>query len=97
MSCSTLTNVPSLPSSPDGAQSDEGTPDHSQAIYAEFDDDFEEEEEEEEVEEEEPTVAIGNCTAMYNFPGMSLLESPSIFYFLMYVYSLGRIMLAKVL
>ncbi|XP_030234201.1 cdc42-interacting protein 4 homolog isoform X2 [Gadus morhua] len=57
--------------SPDGAQSDEGTPDHSQAIYAEFDDDFEEEEEEEEVEEEEPTVAIGNCTAMYNFPGAS--------------------------
>ncbi|XP_056433807.1 cdc42-interacting protein 4 homolog isoform X3 [Gadus chalcogrammus] len=56
--------------SPDGAQSDEGTPDHSQAIYAEFDDDFEEEEEEE-VEEEEPTVAIGNCTAMYNFPGAS--------------------------
>uniref|UniRef100_A0A8C5CVN5 Thyroid hormone receptor interactor 10a n=1 Tax=Gadus morhua TaxID=8049 RepID=A0A8C5CVN5_GADMO len=56
---------------PDGAQSDEGTPDHSQAIYAEFDDDFEEEEEEEEVEEEEPTVAIGNCTAMYNFPGAS--------------------------
>uniref|UniRef100_A0A8C5B1E6 Thyroid hormone receptor interactor 10a n=1 Tax=Gadus morhua TaxID=8049 RepID=A0A8C5B1E6_GADMO len=71
VSCSTLTNVPSLPSSPDGAQSDEGTPDHSQAIYAEFDDDFEEEEEEEEVEEEEPTVAIGNCTAMYNFPGAS--------------------------
>ncbi|CAL8273610.1 unnamed protein product [Lota lota] len=55
--------------SPDGAQSDEGTPDHSQAIYAEFDDDFEEEEEEE--VEEELTVPIGNCTAMYNFPGAS--------------------------
>ncbi|XP_034449361.1 cdc42-interacting protein 4 homolog isoform X4 [Hippoglossus hippoglossus] len=48
--------------SPDGAQSDESTPDPSQAIYAEFDDDF---------EDDELTAAIGNCTAMYNFPGAS--------------------------
>lgn len=46
--------------SPDGAHSDEGTPDPSQAIYAEFDDDF---------EEEELTAPIGQCTALYNFPG----------------------------
>ncbi|CAB1341832.1 unnamed protein product, partial [Coregonus sp. 'balchen'] len=39
-----------------------------QAIYAEFDDDFEEEEEE---EEEELVAPIGQCTAMYNFPGAS--------------------------
>uniref|UniRef100_A0A672FZM6 Cdc42-interacting protein 4 homolog n=1 Tax=Salarias fasciatus TaxID=181472 RepID=A0A672FZM6_SALFA len=32
------------------------------AIYAEFDDDF---------EDEELTAPIGNCTAMYNFPGAS--------------------------
>ncbi|CAL8303368.1 unnamed protein product [Merluccius merluccius] len=58
--------------SPDGAQSEEGTPDPAHAIYAEFDDDFEEEEEQEEQEgEEELTVPIGNCTAMYNFPGAS--------------------------
>ncbi|KAM6967275.1 cdc42-interacting protein 4 homolog isoform 3-T3 [Tautogolabrus adspersus] len=48
--------------SPDGAQSDESTPDTSQAIYAEFDDDF---------EDEELTAPIGKCTAMYNFPGAS--------------------------
>ncbi|XP_073351213.1 cdc42-interacting protein 4 homolog isoform X3 [Pagrus major] len=48
--------------SPDGAHSDESTPDPSQAIYAEFDDDF---------EDEELTVPIGKCTAMYNFPGAS--------------------------
>ncbi|XP_058509605.1 cdc42-interacting protein 4 homolog isoform X4 [Solea solea] len=48
--------------SPDGAHSDESTPDPSQAIYAEFDDDF---------EDDELTVPIGNCTAMYNFPGAS--------------------------
>ncbi|XP_029945696.1 cdc42-interacting protein 4 homolog isoform X2 [Salarias fasciatus] len=48
--------------SPDGAHSDESTPDPSQAIYAEFDDDF---------EDEELTAPIGNCTAMYNFPGAS--------------------------
>uniref|UniRef100_A0A668AFW4 Thyroid hormone receptor interactor 10a n=1 Tax=Myripristis murdjan TaxID=586833 RepID=A0A668AFW4_9TELE len=47
---------------PDGAHSDESTPDASQAIYAEFDDDF---------EEEELTAPIGKCTAMYNFPGAS--------------------------
>lgn len=46
--------------SPDGAHSDESTPDPSQAIYAEFDDDF---------EDEELTAPIGKCTAMYNFPG----------------------------
>uniref|UniRef100_A0A6Q2Z1L6 Thyroid hormone receptor interactor 10a n=1 Tax=Esox lucius TaxID=8010 RepID=A0A6Q2Z1L6_ESOLU len=50
------------PLSPDGAQSDEGTPDPSQAIYAEFDDEF---------EEEELVPPIGQCTAMYNFPGAS--------------------------
>lgn len=49
--------------SPDGAHSDESTPDPSQAIYAEFDDDF---------EDEEIVAPIGKCTAMYNFPGMSL-------------------------
>lgn len=49
-------------SSPDGAHSDESTPDTSQAIYAEFDDDF---------EDEELTAPIGKCTAMYSFPGMS--------------------------
>uniref|UniRef100_A0A3Q3X020 Thyroid hormone receptor interactor 10b n=1 Tax=Mola mola TaxID=94237 RepID=A0A3Q3X020_MOLML len=38
------------------------TPDPSQAIYAEFDDDF---------EDEELTAPIGKCTAMYNFPGAS--------------------------
>ncbi|XP_039971708.1 cdc42-interacting protein 4 homolog isoform X5 [Xiphias gladius] len=48
--------------SPDGAQSDESTPDPSQAIYAEFDDDF---------EDDELTAPIGKCTAMYNFPGAS--------------------------
>ncbi|XP_069380766.1 cdc42-interacting protein 4 homolog isoform X3 [Paralichthys olivaceus] len=48
--------------SPDGAHSDESTPDPSQAIYAEFDDDF---------EDDELTASIGNCTAMYNFPGAS--------------------------
>lgn len=48
-------------SSPDGAHSDESIPDPSQAIYAEFDDDF---------EDEELTAPIGNCTAMYSFPGM---------------------------
>lgn len=48
--------------SPDGAHSDESTPDPSQAIYAEFDDDF---------EDEELTAPIGQCTAMYNFPGAS--------------------------
>ncbi|XP_060946826.1 cdc42-interacting protein 4 homolog isoform X2 [Limanda limanda] len=48
--------------SPDGAHSDESTPDPSHAIYAEFDDDF---------EDDELTAAIGNCTAMYNFPGAS--------------------------
>lgn len=53
-----------LLSSPDGAHSDESTPDPSQAIYAEFDDDF---------EDEEPAAPIGKCTAMYNFPGMSFL------------------------
>uniref|UniRef100_A0A8K9XQF9 Thyroid hormone receptor interactor 10a n=1 Tax=Oncorhynchus mykiss TaxID=8022 RepID=A0A8K9XQF9_ONCMY len=52
------------PSSPDGTPSEEGTPDPSQAIYAEFDDDFEE-------EEEELVAPIGQCTAMYNFPGAS--------------------------
>uniref|UniRef100_A0A8C7WDA4 Thyroid hormone receptor interactor 10a n=1 Tax=Oncorhynchus mykiss TaxID=8022 RepID=A0A8C7WDA4_ONCMY len=49
---------------PDGTPSEEGTPDPSQAIYAEFDDDFEE-------EEEELVAPIGQCTAMYNFPGAS--------------------------
>ncbi|XP_056870373.1 cdc42-interacting protein 4 homolog isoform X4 [Takifugu flavidus] len=48
--------------SPDGAHSDESTPDPSQAIYAEFDDDF---------EDEEIASPIGKCTAMYNFPGAS--------------------------
>lgn len=48
--------------SPDGAHSDESAPDASQAIYAEFDDDF---------EDEELAAPIGKCTAMYNFPGMS--------------------------
>ncbi|XP_012689230.1 cdc42-interacting protein 4 homolog [Clupea harengus] len=48
--------------SPDGAHSDEGTPDPSHAIYAEFDDDF---------EEEELAAPIGQCTALYNFPGSS--------------------------
>ncbi|CAG5897930.1 unnamed protein product [Menidia menidia] len=48
--------------SPDGAHSDESTPDASQAIYAEFDDDF---------EDEELAPPIGKCTAMYNFPGAS--------------------------
>ncbi|XP_053084299.1 cdc42-interacting protein 4 homolog isoform X3 [Pangasianodon hypophthalmus] len=48
--------------SPDGAHSDESTPDPSQAIYAEFDDDF---------EEEELSTPIGQCTALYNFPGSS--------------------------
>ncbi|XP_034567645.1 cdc42-interacting protein 4 homolog isoform X6 [Notolabrus celidotus] len=48
--------------SPDGAHSDESTADPSQAIYAEFDDDF---------EDEELTAPIGKCTAMYNFPGAS--------------------------
>uniref|UniRef100_A0AAZ3R9L1 Thyroid hormone receptor interactor 10 n=1 Tax=Oncorhynchus tshawytscha TaxID=74940 RepID=A0AAZ3R9L1_ONCTS len=51
------------PYSPDGTHSEEGTPDSSQAIYAEFDDDFE--------EEEELVAPIGQCTAMYNFPGAS--------------------------
>ncbi|XP_066530024.1 cdc42-interacting protein 4 homolog isoform X3 [Hoplias malabaricus] len=48
--------------SPDVAPSDESTPDSSQAIYAEFDDDF---------EEEELSTPIGQCTALYNFPGSS--------------------------
>ncbi|XP_076000270.1 cdc42-interacting protein 4 homolog isoform X4 [Genypterus blacodes] len=48
--------------SPDGAHSGESTPDASQAIYAEFDDDF---------EDEELAAPIGKCTAMYNFPGAS--------------------------
>ncbi|XP_024128329.1 cdc42-interacting protein 4 homolog isoform X3 [Oryzias melastigma] len=48
--------------SPDGAHSDESTPDPSQAIYAEFDDDF---------DDEELAAPIGECTAMYNFPGIS--------------------------
>ncbi|XP_029014994.1 cdc42-interacting protein 4 homolog isoform X4 [Betta splendens] len=48
--------------SPDGAQTDDATPDPSQAIYAEFDDDF---------EDEELSAPIGKCTAMYNFPGAS--------------------------
>uniref|UniRef100_A0A1A8FPA1 Thyroid hormone receptor interactor 10 n=1 Tax=Nothobranchius korthausae TaxID=1143690 RepID=A0A1A8FPA1_9TELE len=48
--------------SPDGAHSDGSTPDPSQAIYAEFDDDF---------EDEELVAPIGECTAMYNFPGAS--------------------------
>ncbi|XP_071241869.1 cdc42-interacting protein 4 homolog isoform X6 [Salvelinus alpinus] len=52
------------PYSPDRTHSEEGTPDPSQAIYAEFDDDFEE-------EEEELVAPIGQCTAMYNFPGAS--------------------------
>ncbi|XP_035627058.1 cdc42-interacting protein 4 homolog isoform X3 [Oncorhynchus keta] len=51
------------PYSPDGTHSEEGTPDPSQPIYAEFDDDFE--------EEEELVAPIGQCTAMYNFPGAS--------------------------
>ncbi|XP_055753464.1 cdc42-interacting protein 4 homolog isoform X3 [Salvelinus fontinalis] len=50
------------PYSPDGTHSEEGTLDPSQAIYAEFDDDF---------EEEELVAPIGQCTAMYNFPGAS--------------------------
>uniref|UniRef100_A0A3P9APF9 Thyroid hormone receptor interactor 10a n=1 Tax=Esox lucius TaxID=8010 RepID=A0A3P9APF9_ESOLU len=60
MYCSQIVCDPPL--SPDGAQSDEGTPDPSQAIYAEFDDEF---------EEEELVPPIGQCTAMYNFPGAS--------------------------
>ncbi|XP_017284865.1 cdc42-interacting protein 4 homolog isoform X5 [Kryptolebias marmoratus] len=48
--------------SPDGAHSDESPPDPSQAIYAEFDDDF---------EDEELAAPIGRCTAMYSFPGAS--------------------------
>ncbi|XP_026873094.2 cdc42-interacting protein 4 homolog isoform X1 [Electrophorus electricus] len=48
--------------SPDGAHSDESTPDASQAIYTEFDDDF---------EEEDPSTPIGQCTALYSFPGSS--------------------------
>ncbi|XP_075941894.1 cdc42-interacting protein 4 homolog isoform X1 [Anarhichas minor] len=48
--------------STDGAHSDDSTPDPSQAIYAEFDDDF---------EDEELTAPIGKCTAMYSFPGAS--------------------------
>ncbi|XP_026020401.1 cdc42-interacting protein 4 homolog isoform X5 [Astatotilapia calliptera] len=49
--------------SPDGAYSDESTPDPSQAIYAEFDDDF---------EDEDLAAPIGKCTAMYNFPGITV-------------------------
>lgn len=52
--------TPVSPDSPDGAHSDESTPDPSQAIYAEFDDEF---------EEEELSSPIGQCTALYNFPG----------------------------
>lgn len=66
--------------SPDGAHSDESTPDASQAIYAEFDDDF---------EDEELAAPIGKCTAMYNFPGMSS-EYPSRsvgIFFLMHFFS----------
>ncbi|XP_035253471.1 cdc42-interacting protein 4 homolog isoform X2 [Anguilla rostrata] len=48
--------------SPDGAQSDEGNADPSQAIYAEFDDDF---------DEDEAISPIGECTALYNFQGAS--------------------------
>ncbi|XP_061079026.1 cdc42-interacting protein 4 homolog isoform X1 [Conger conger] len=48
--------------SPDGAQSDEGNADPSQAIYAEFDDDF---------DEEEVISPIGECTALYTFQGAS--------------------------
>ncbi|XP_061838049.1 cdc42-interacting protein 4 homolog [Nerophis lumbriciformis] len=48
--------------SPDGAHSDGGTPDVSNAIYSEFDDDF---------EDEEVAPPIGKCTAMYSFPGAS--------------------------
>ncbi|XP_037545025.1 cdc42-interacting protein 4 homolog isoform X2 [Nematolebias whitei] len=48
--------------SPDGAHSDETPADSSQAIYAEFDDDF---------EDEELAAPIGRCTAMYSFPGAS--------------------------
>ncbi|XP_061761201.1 cdc42-interacting protein 4 homolog isoform X3 [Nerophis ophidion] len=48
--------------SPDGAHSDGGTPDVSNAIYTEFDDDF---------EDEEVAPPIGKCTAMYSFPGAS--------------------------
>ncbi|XP_067277485.1 cdc42-interacting protein 4 homolog isoform X3 [Pseudorasbora parva] len=47
------------PSSP-GALSDDTDPSH--AIYTEFDDDF---------EEEELAAPIGQCTALYNFPGSS--------------------------
>uniref|UniRef100_A0A8C1EHU3 Thyroid hormone receptor interactor 10a n=1 Tax=Cyprinus carpio carpio TaxID=630221 RepID=A0A8C1EHU3_CYPCA len=47
------------PNSP-GAISDDT--DSSQAIYTEFDDDF---------EEEEVAAPIGQCTALYNFPGSS--------------------------
>uniref|UniRef100_A0A671QKH6 Cdc42-interacting protein 4 homolog n=1 Tax=Sinocyclocheilus anshuiensis TaxID=1608454 RepID=A0A671QKH6_9TELE len=47
------------PSSP-GTISDDT--DSSQAIYTEFDDDF---------EEEELAAPIGQCTALYNFPGSS--------------------------
>ncbi|XP_056310064.1 cdc42-interacting protein 4 homolog isoform X3 [Danio aesculapii] len=43
-----------------GALSDETDP--SQAIYTEFDDEF---------EEEELATPIGQCTALYNFPGSS--------------------------
>lgn len=57
---SAVTGNAFLSSSPDGAHSDESSPDASQAIYAEFDDDF---------EDDEIAVSIGNCTAMYNFPG----------------------------
>lgn len=41
-----------------GALSDDTDPSH--AIYTEFDDDF---------EEEELAAPIGQCTALYNFPG----------------------------
>ncbi|XP_034045891.1 cdc42-interacting protein 4 homolog isoform X2 [Thalassophryne amazonica] len=55
-------NVADDVSSPDGAHSDESTADPSQAIYAEFDDDF---------EDDELSAPIGKCTAMYSFPGAS--------------------------
>ncbi|KAI1884293.1 hypothetical protein AGOR_G00224940 [Albula goreensis] len=48
--------------SPDGAHSDESSADASQAIYAEFDDDF---------DEEEIVNPIGECTALYSFQGAS--------------------------
>ncbi|XP_015204552.1 cdc42-interacting protein 4 homolog isoform X1 [Lepisosteus oculatus] len=49
--------------SPDGAHSDGSNPDQtSQAVYAEFDDDF---------DDEDPVPPIGKCTALYSFAGSS--------------------------